>query len=367
MSDARTPEFIETSKLNFDPENPRFSRFAGDASKDLDVIEVMIRAENVAELMGSIGEQGFFEGEPLLVAKDSKDNLIVVEGNRRLAALKLLNGELQPPPRTTSIDEIKEAARHKPTSVPCMVFEKRKEILRYLGYRHITGPKRWDSLSKARYIKQLRAEFYTGLPEDEQLRAIAKEIGSRKDYVAQMLTGLSVYERTVQKNFFDLQLVKESDISFSVLTTALSYNSISDYIGLDSRLDIEAENIKDNNLKDLIAWSFAQDQQGDTILGESRNLRKLAAVVSDSIAVKTLKETKDLGQAYLQTEGPAHAFETLLASADTSLKSAIDVFQTLRDVDASYRDTVDSIVRRADSLGVLITTAVRRKSREASE
>ncbi len=46
--------------------------------------------------MLSIGQQGYFPGEPLLAVK-SNGNYIVVEGNRRLAAVKLLNGDLLPP------------------------------------------------------------------------------------------------------------------------------------------------------------------------------------------------------------------------------------------------------------------------------
>ena len=53
------------------------------------VIDYMVKYGNVTELMLSIGETGYSEAEPLLVVKEGTDKYIVVEGNRRLAALKL--------------------------------------------------------------------------------------------------------------------------------------------------------------------------------------------------------------------------------------------------------------------------------------
>jgi hypothetical protein len=89
-------KYIETSKLEFDPENPRFYRLNDRAGSDTAVIEEMLDDESVQDLMLSIGEQGYFPGEPLLVVKKGK-KFVVVEGNRRLAAVKLLNGDLVAP------------------------------------------------------------------------------------------------------------------------------------------------------------------------------------------------------------------------------------------------------------------------------
>ena len=79
---------IETEKLNFDPENPRFFRL--DRELDLDeTVSEMLEDEGVKDLMESIGTKGYFPGEPLLVTEDA-GRYIVMEGNRRLAAVKLL-------------------------------------------------------------------------------------------------------------------------------------------------------------------------------------------------------------------------------------------------------------------------------------
>lgn len=356
-------ELLNVKDLDFDPQNPRFSRYFDlEQQPEAEVVERMVKAENVQELMGSIGEQGYFGGEPLLVAH-SGHKKIVVEGNRRLAALKLLLGYIAPKSALPSIDAIRAEAKPAPTEVECIVFDDRKDILRYLGYRHITGAKKWDSLSKARYLKQLRDEFYSGLSDDEQHRAIAKEIGSRKDYVAQMLAGLNVFERAQAADFYGMQRVRAEDVDFGVLTTALSYSNISEYVGLSSRTDTAGENLEDEHIKDLLSWVFAQDQQGDTILGESRNLRKLSAVIANDVAREKLKKDGNLEVAYLHSEGPSKALTKALDEAYGKLLAAYDMVPSVDSFDRSHEQAAEKLVELSEDVMSLISRAVRRQKR----
>lgn len=233
MSDSSIADSIATASLLFDPSNPRFPARISSDSDDV-ILERMIRDERVVEVMHSIGVQGYFSGEPLLVTTEGAPSgkYYVVEGNRRLAALKLLNGELLSEKRTVSTSLVIDEAKHKPDIVPCLIFNKRKDILRYLGFKHITGIKSWGPLAKARYLKQLREDLYANEPEDMQLKMLAKEIGSRAAYVGTMLTGLKLYEMAEEESFFHLSGVNERNIEFTLLTTAISYSNISDYVGL---------------------------------------------------------------------------------------------------------------------------------------
>jgi ParB-like nuclease family protein len=302
---------IDTSQIDFDPENPRFFRL-NDAHSVAAVIEEMLDDESVQDLMLSIGQKGYFEGEPLLVTNEN-GRYTVIEGNRRLAAVKLLNGEVLPPSRRkNSVAAIQsEVVVEPPKILPCLIYENRRDVLRYLGYRHITGIKEWDSLSKAKYLDQLREEFYADLDEIAQMRSLSKDIGSRPDYVAQLLTALRLYIRAENEKFFGLP-IEAKDIEFSLITTALSYSDITNWLGLESRKDISMPSLKEHNLKRAFSWMFAKDQQGNTILGESRKLKDLAAVVQSNAAIEVLEETGRLSEAYLFTGGPQMALENAL-------------------------------------------------------
>lgn len=309
----KTTTMIATTSLDFDPENPRFYRLN---TLGTNIVEEMLEHEGVQDLMLSIGQKGYFPGEPLLVTQQD-GKFIVVEGNRRLAAVKLLNGEIPlPPRRKSSLTEIIHNAQETPPEeLPCFVYKDRKDILRYLGYRHITGIKEWDALSKAKYLSQLRTDFYADLVAEEQMKALARDIGSRSDYVAQLLTALSLYIKAEESRFYDLPMLPDRDIEFSLITTALSYSNICSWLGLKDRKDIEMPGLDEGNLKRLFAWMFVKDQQGNTILGESRNLKEMAAVVARPEAVKVLEETKKLAEAYLYTDGPEEALNNALSEA----------------------------------------------------
>ncbi|MFU1517549.1 ParB N-terminal domain-containing protein [Vreelandella alkaliphila] len=348
------PETLNTSELSFDPENPRFPREISAGAENV-ILEKMIRDERVAEIMQSIGVQGYFEGEPLLVVQASGSNkYYVVEGNRRLAALKLLNGELETPKRLKTIFSIIEDAAEKPTKVPCIVFSERKDILRYLGFRHITGIKAWGPLAKARYLKQLREDVYAEEPEELQLKMLAKEIGSRSDYVGTMLTGLELYDKAKDSEFFNLPGITEKGIEFTLLTTAIGYRNISDYLGLESKVDTQCENVEDDKLKDVFSWIYSQDQQGNTIVSDSRKLKDLAAVVANQDAVSNLKKKGDLNEAFLMTEGPQVAFTQMLEAAKKKLNLAYETLPSVSDVDKSHEDEIQSIFDLSKSIRSVI-------------
>lgn len=313
-------EYYATVDLSFDPENPRFYRL-NDPSSESAVIEEMLDDEGVQDLMLSIGEKDYFEGEPLLVAKDSGGALIVIEGNRRLAATKLLNGDIDPPKRRkASVDLIRNEATFKPVSLPCIVYANRKDVLRYLGYRHITGVKQWDSLSKAKYLAQLRDEFYAGDPEKRQLKALANDIGSKPAYVGKLLTALALYNCAENEKFFKLG-IRPEDIEFSYLTTALNYNPIIEWLGLESGADIQMQDLDKDRLKLAFAWMFAKDQQGRTVLGESRNLKELACIVESQDAIGILIESGKISEAFLYTDGPPVALQRAFEDAQEKLQT----------------------------------------------
>lgn len=316
-----TVQTISTTQLHFDPENPRFYRLNSHAS-DEELIGDMLDEEGVSDLMMSIGQKGYFAGEPLLVTEEDGE-LVVVEGNRRLAAVKLLNREIEAPARrSTSVEKvISEITVAAPTDLPCIVYPTRKDVVRYLGYRHITGIKEWDSLSKAKYLANIRDEFYPDLSVSEQMQALAKDIGSRSDYVSKLLAALNLYINAENANFYGLPMTAK-DVTFSFITTALGYNNIANWLGLESGTDIDAQGLVVENLKNLFAWMFAKDPQGRTILGESRKLNEIAAIVTNGDAIEVLMKTGNREEAYLYSDGPQEALEKALNDAISKAQMA---------------------------------------------
>lgn len=168
---------IKLNNLKFDAQNPRLPMRLQGVTDENKVIDYMVKYGNVTELMLSIGETGYSEAEPLLVVKEGTDKYIVVEGNRRLAALKLLNDSELTKVRIQSINSVVSGAKYIPEEVPCIVYASREDVLDYLGYRHITGVKDWGALEKARYLDQLYQIHIKSTPQEKIYQKLAKMIG----------------------------------------------------------------------------------------------------------------------------------------------------------------------------------------------
>jgi hypothetical protein len=343
---------VPVTQLHFDPLNPRLPRRV-DASSRVSVLEWMLDDGLLLELMGSIGAQGYFEGEPLLVVPRGKrtgaPTYTVVEGNRRLAAVLLLLHPNWARVRRTSVAQVAREAKQKPVVLPVVIFAERDEIVDYLGYRHVTGIKEWDPLAKARYVRQLAAKVKRKDVASVH-RQLAKQIGSRPDYVARLLSGLRVFEYVEDKDFYRIKGLDEETVDFSVLTTALSYSSIANFVGLRNG---DGSALNNRNLKELVVWLFRERPSGTTVLGESRNLRKLALVVKEKEALSALREGLELDEAALLTDEPLRVFRRLLGQSESSLRTALDQFHRvsgLEDEDMEFASRVSLIARDLTTL-----------------
>lgn len=348
---------LSVRSLDFDRNNPRFPPAIAQGPVE-DLLQRFVRDERLLEVIESIGNHGFFPGEPLLVVPEGR-RYRVVEGNRRLAALKLLVRELDPPAGRTTIEDAVKAAEFRPDKAACLVFDDENEILRYLGFRHITGIKAWSALQKARYAARMYQKYKT-LPEEDGLRLLARETGSRKDTVGQMLTALKLYDRAEEKNFFGLPIVPEQ-VEFSLLGTALSYSALIEFLGLDSRNDLKVKGLEERSLKELFDWLFVVEGRSKPIVTESRNLRKLAAVVSSETAIKELRKTGNLDQAYELSSGPEEALANSLKTALRRLETAQGLIPKVPRIGEEHLELADGINEAAAAVEDLIRGAHRRQ------
>ncbi len=340
--------------LHFDPENSRLPSTI-DGHDEQEVLKWMLEDASIIELMMSIGEKNYFPGEALLVVPqgNSSTEYLVIEGNRRLTAVKLLLHPELAPVRKSAVSQASNEAKYKPTELPTLVFNRPEEILTYLGYRHITGVKAWGALAKAKYLNRLLEAFDEGEPR-EQYKALAKTIGSRTDYVARTLAGLSVYNKIVEEDFFDIRGLNEESIDFAVLTTALNYQNIPKFIGMESGQDSTLKNLDKPHLNELTSWMFEKNSEGKTRLGESRRLGDLNSVVGNEKALESFRNGAPLKNAVLLTEKPGVIFRTASIEAQTRLEIARDTIHLVEDLSESDSNLLFNIQKLARSLKSIV-------------
>ena len=342
-------QLIDIKLLDFDIQNPRFpSEIAAGPTDEL--IERFVRDERLLEVIESIANQGYFAGEPLLVVPHKK-RFIVLEGNRRLAALKLLSRQIDPPEGRISIEKAVNEARFRPSAVPCLIFNDRKAILKYLGFRHITGIKAWSALQKARYVKRLRDESYANLGYEQSLKILARETGSKAPYVGQMLAALALYQSAGEENFYGYSLAVD-DIDFSIISTAIGYANIVEWLGLASRTDAKQSSLKKKRLSLFFRWSFVKGENTRSVLRDSRNLKKLAAIVASPDAVKELTRNNRLDDAYELSKGPAIALLEALTTAERRLTAVWGLLRLVPSADSSHLERANNILKLAKDVRI---------------
>lgn len=316
---APTLKTLEVSNLNFDPENPRLPERV-DGADPAAVTDFFLLECNLVELMMSIAEQGYFHGEPLLaVPNPGKGTHTVVEGNRRLASLKLLTDEIAPQSMEKAVAKILAEAKEKPAQVPCLIFDDREDVLKYLGYRHITGIKEWDALAKARYLAQLRKKVVAA-DHAEAHRILAKEIGSKSNAVAKILTGYNLLNFAKDEGILKELKLEPEDVPFSLLTTAIGWTSIAEFIGLDGTGDVDLKTVKIDETRDFFLWAFHKIDGYKTRIGDSRNFKVFARIVEFPSALEALRKGATLEEADILAEGPLQAIRINVGKAISAIE-----------------------------------------------
>lgn len=365
---------INYKKLHLDLENPRLPVSVPRTNKGM--LTWIAKETAIEDLMNAIATNGFFPGEPLVVYPhpSKAGDYIVIEGNRRLTAVKLLHNPADCDRASSQIISISQNAKHVPDEIPVVVRETRQEVLPYLGFRHITGIKEWDPLAKARYLKQLFSTTPRNLSPTDRYSEVAQTIGSRRDHVKRSLDALAVYDLIEKKSFFDIEGLGEESIKFSVLSTALADERLAEFVGSSKRIgpseeDSEPEiesthptvnprHLKSTAVEDLTRWLF-EKKNGKTVVGESRNLRALGAVVAVPKALSALRSKSSLSHAYRLTSGINKDFAGTLYDAQTMLEEAAALVANV-----DYDPDAMAVVRACSNLVKQIGKALKDKKQD---
>ena len=280
-------------ELKLDPQNPRIPKSLRDSNpSEVDLINYMLLDASLIELMLAIGQNGYFPGEQLLVVKDNEDGKYkVVEGNRRLSAVKLLSYPELAEVQKTRIQKVLEETTERPLEIPCLVFDDEQDIHKYLGFKHITGIKEWRLLEKSRYLHGLRESLFGGMNLMRASREIAKMIGSRADYVRRVLVGYEVYKQIEDAGFYKIRDLNDTSFYFNYIVDSLNKNNIRSFIGVDFDSDNPVESLSQTNLSKWTHWLFEKNDQNKTrLIGNSSDLSDLNAILGNENALKAFDE-----------------------------------------------------------------------------
>lgn len=316
-------ERIKIGDLHLDWKNPRLAEFGiTERTGEPEILQVLWENMAVEEIVLSMVAHGFFDTEPLITTQEAGKE-VVLEGNRRLAAAKIIldpsivDGKLDP--------EVLKRINHDLLSglatLPVIRVKDREEAWRFIGFKHINGPAKWNSFAKAQHIAQVHKEYGIALTE------IAFQVGDTHNTVQKLFQGMMVIEQAEKLKIFNREDVKRGRLYFSHLYTALQYDGYQAFLNLADKSFELVDPIpkeKKNELEELLIWLYGSKKRDiePLIRQQNPNLSQLEEVVSHPQALASLRAGATLEAAYEISQPKKRIFEDNLYQAERNMRKA---------------------------------------------
>ena len=353
LASAMPPERrqLPVSELLLDPDNPRLpEELQGGPQGEL--LTYLNNEAVLDELVRSLNDNGFFDHEPLIAHPSDRGRYVVLEGNRRLAALKVILGEpdaldqgiypvLDSPPSKQRIAELRQ--------VPVYVVDDRDEVHRYLGFRHIGGIKTWSAEAKARYLLQ-ESEKAAERNAENPFLLVARRVGSNTQGVRNSYTALALLRHA--RDEFDIPITYVTQKRFGVWLRCMTATDVRHYVGLNGARTYEAvrEQIGQtdgDNLREVLLDLQPVGGERRPLLNDSRDVTVYGQILHNTVAHDVMRRYRDLGIARQIVELAA------LPERIEGIRNQVEVArEEAQDADHSdeLENAADSLFRSARSL-----------------
>lgn len=361
---------VSVELLDFDENNPRFTpdkRPSG--SGDAAVISMLATSADLAELIQSISNSGYINIEPLIVI-ERNDRLAVLEGNRRLAAVKALRDP-----------EIAAAARISVPPMGTAEKESLEELLVYrvatedeardlIGFKHINGPQSWDAFAKARFAARWLDNEHRKQEAGEPhftLGQIANRMGDQHMTIHRMVAALYVLDQAESTGVYEIADRKKKSFSFSHLYTGLAYEEFTSYLGMprpDRSSDPDRDPVpaeKLGELRNLLTWLYGSKQRDlePAVKSQNPDLGRLRDVLGSPAAIAMLVERHNLDEAIVSATPVDIRFQSHLIAANAELQHAVTTLEGFDPVtQPELQKIADSALKRASIIKAQIDGAV---------
>jgi len=291
---------IEPYKLSLDRHNPRFG--LSEAVDESEALKILVETADLKELWNSISERGFEKFEPL-IATEENGELVVLEGNRRLAAVKLLlnPGLVTKDSPRKKIPEIAPDKLDTCRKLPVVVVTDREAAAGYIGFKHVNGPARWSSLAKARFGVRFYEEMSQQLSSQERMQSLTNQLGDSRGVILRLLVAYKIVQQSIALGHFEHLDVDDGAIEFSHLYTLINNPDSREFVGLP-RAPLSESLIQDNpipeshhgQLFEVLGWLYGERS---VIQSQGTDRPRLQRVLASTDGIQELRLTGSLSSA----------------------------------------------------------------------
>ncbi len=298
--------------LYLDPNNYRFvddDNYAKIKDKDITNASIQNRTrsfiegkkrENIKDLISSFKTNGFLEVDMIQVRDLGDNSFLVLEGNRRIAALKALQSDNDDDLPIGNLDpQIFK-------SIPFKIYANgnNEKHLVIMGLKHISGNKKWAAINQAQLIYDYLKPYWT------------KNVYSRKETELYESLGISLIKlRQTQKAYHLILAYKRSDYGdqfesdmFSLFVETIKRPNIKNWLKWNDQY-YKAENL--TNQERLFSWiskttniddSYGDDEVGEEleerepIISKAHEIRDLAQFIGNEKAILIMEEKSSVAR-----------------------------------------------------------------------
>ncbi|MFD0977589.1 ParB N-terminal domain-containing protein [Salinimicrobium gaetbulicola] len=267
----------------------------------------------VKDLIDSFKSNGFLKVDNILVRRLEDDKgFVVIEGNRRVAALKVLQRSFEEGFDIGELDDnifSKEEGEDKGIEVVRYDYQNPEEYLILMGLRHVSGNKKWDRYNQAKLISELHDSGYN-------IAQIANKLGvSNKRSVQQQLEAFHAIQDFINDDVsYDVSPSFNPHDRFMIFIEVLLKRKVKNWLEWDS---VKKEFTNKENLKRFYTWitpnyETPEDDEDsgindgellDPIIVNHKEIRLLNEIIDDEESLVKMEDSRSIHEAVEQNEG----------------------------------------------------------------
>ena len=334
MPEIEKTKKISTNLKNFylDPNNYRFVDHKDYKKVDKqDVLDEKIQQrtrnfisgknrEGVKDLLDSFKANGFLEVDVIQLKDLGDNNYLVLEGNRRVTALKILKEDY---------DNGLDIGKFNPETfkkVPSFIHENEDDATHkiIMGLKHISGNKKWPAINQAQLIYDyLESHWSDGTYYDEEIN-LCESLGITK---AKLRSSQRAYHLILQYKESDYgdQFASDMYYTFSEITKR---PTIKKWIEWNDD-KYEAKN-EENTLR-LFSWLSQREEQDELEDDEIEDSKKYPPIITKYREIQDVAKFIDNEKALLVMEEENSVAQGLLASGSKEQESYEKSIKALSD------------------------------------
>lgn len=303
---------VSLRNLHLDPNNfriihePDQKEVPDDQVKDRTVANRTMRLltgernQNIQDLIESFKANGYLPVDQIQVRELPSGGYLVVEGNRRIAALKFLQQEYE----SKSID-LGDLDPEFFSQIPVILYIDADEVhhLTLMALKHISGNKKWGEWNQAKLLESLHVNH--GLSEGE----IRSRIGISTVELRRSLRALSMVAEYQTSDYGD----QFTESMFPIFRHAVRNAALKNWLQWDD-YDKKSHNIANRDLFfSLLSREPLDEPEEDGSVGygdeyldpaiiKRDDIDIFGKIVTDERALEHLKKTRDLHGAYRSSD-----------------------------------------------------------------